>query len=138
MSGEMEFVADPNEQQLAAIERGLDDHNAGVVSARAATRVSAVCVESGDVIAGLDGAAYWGKLHVRLLWVHPDHQSKGLGSRLMRWAEARARELGCASIMVDTMSFQAPEFYSKLSYRLFGLSKGYQGGSSRHYFEKEL
>ena len=134
----MEFIANPTDRQLVEIKRGLDDHNAGVVSARAATRVSAVWVESGDVIAGLDGAAYWGKLHVRLLWVHPDHQSKGLGSRLMGWAEARAIELSCASIMVDTMSFQAPEFYAKLGYRQFGLSEGYEGGASRHYFEKKL
>ena len=55
----MEFVADPTEQQLAQIERGLEEYNAGVASARTVTRVRAVCVESGDVIAGLEAAAYW-------------------------------------------------------------------------------
>ena len=134
----MEFIANPTDQQSAEIERGLDEHNAGVASARAVNRVRAVYVESGSVVAGLDAAAYWGKLHIRLLWVHPDHQSKGLGSQLMGWAEERGRELDCASIMVDTMSFQAPEFYAKLGYRQFGLSEGYEGGASRHYFEKDL
>ena len=134
----MEFVADPTEHQLAEIERGLDEFNAGVALVRSVTPVQAVCVESGDVVAGLNGAAYWGKLHVKLLWVHPDHQSKGLGSRLMGWAETRAKELSCASIMVDTMSFQAPEFYTKLGFRQFGSSEGYEGGASRHYFEKAL
>ncbi len=134
----MEFIANPSDQQLAEIERGLDKHNACVASARSVTRVRAAFVESGNVVAGLDGAAYWGKLHVRLLWVHPDHQSKVLGSQLMGWAEKRGRELGCTSIMVDTMSFQAPAFYAKLGYRQFGLSEGYENGASRHYFEKEL
>ena len=134
----MEFITNPTDQQLAEIERGLDGHNAGVALARSVTRVRAVCVESGDVVAGLDGAAYWGKLHIRLLWVHPDHQSKGLGSRLIGWAEEEGRKLGCKSAMVDTMSFQAPEFYAKLGYRQFGLSEGYEGDASRHYFEKEL
>ena len=75
---------------------------------------------------------------MRLLWVHPGHQSKGLGSRLMRWAEERGREMGCASAVVDTMSFQAPEFYAKLGYLQIGTSEGYEGGASRHYFEKKL
>ena len=134
----MEFFADPTQEQAAAVERGLDEYNAMLASERSATPVRGVFVESGRVVAGIDGAAYWGKLHVRLLWVHPDHQSKGLGSRLMDWAEERGKELGCTSAMVDTMSFQAPDFYAKLGYRQFGLSEGYEGGASRHYFEKEL
>ena len=36
------------------------------------------------------------------------------------------------------MSFQAPEFYVKLGYRQLGVSYGYEGGASRHYFEKAL
>ena len=134
----MEFIVDPTEQQAAAIERGLDEYNAGVASARSSTPVRAAFLNSGQVMAGIVGAAYWGKLHIKILWVHPDHQSKGLGSRLMDWAEGRAKELDCASVVVDTMSFQAADFYAKLGYRQFGLSEGYEGGASRHYFEKVL
>ena len=134
----MEFSADPTEQQVAEIDRGLDEHNAQLVSPRSLTRVQGVFVDSGRVVAGLVAAAYWGKLHVRLLWVHPDYRAKGLGRRLMGWAEERGRELGCVSAVVDTMSFQAPEFYSRLGYRCFGTSDGYEGGASRYYFEKEL
>ena len=79
----MEFVADPTDEQAEEIERGLGE--------RPATPVRAVVVESGRVVAGLDGAAYWGKVHVRLLWVDPAHRSKGLGRRLMSWAEQRGR-----------------------------------------------
>ena len=133
-----EFLEHPTEEQVAEVERGLDEHNAGVASARSVTRVRGVFVDAGRVVAGLDAAAHWGKLHVRLLWVHPEHQSKGLGSRLVSWAEERGRELRCVSVVVDTMSFQAPEFYAKLGYHCFGQSGGYEGGASRYYFEKEL
>ena len=134
----MELLTNPTDEQAAAIERGLDEHSARVASVRSATPVRAVYVESGQVVAGITAAAYWGKLHIGILWVHPDYQSKGFGSRLMDWAEERGRELGCTSALVDTMSFQAPGFYAKLGYRQFGLSEGYEGGASRHYFEKEL
>ena len=134
----MKFVINPTDDQVTAIERGLDDYNATVASARSATTIKAVFADSGQVVAGIVGTAYWGKLHVRLLWVHPDYRAKGLGSRLMAWAEERGRELRCVAVMVDTMSFQAADFYAKLGYRRFGLSEGYEGGASRHYFEKEL
>ena len=118
----MEFLSNPTDEQAAGIKRGLDEYNADRASARCSTSVRAAFTDSGEVVAGVVGAAYWGKLHVRILWVHPDHRSKGLGNRLMDWVEERARELRCASVMVETMSFQAPEFYAKLGYRQIGLS----------------
>lgn len=134
----MDFVANPTEAQVAEIERGLDAHSALVASVRSVVPVRAVWVEADRVVAGLVGSAYWGKLHVRLLWVDAEHRSEGLGRRLMEWAEARGRVLGCTTAVVDTMSFQAPEFYVKLGYEQIGLSEGYEGGASRHYFEKRL
>ena len=134
----MDFVVDPAQEQAGEIERGLDEYNADLACSRSTTRVRAVFAESGRVVAGLDSVVYWGKLHVRLLWVHPDHRSRGLGSRLMDWAEQRGRELDCVSVMVNTMSFQAPGFYARRGYRTLGLSTGYEGGTSRHYFEKTL
>ena len=134
----MDFLVGPTEAQVAQIEQGLDAHSALVASARSVVPVRAVWVEADRVVAGLTGSAYWGKLHVRLLWVDADYRSQGLGRRLMNWAEARGRELGCTSAVVDTMSFQAPEFYVKLGYEQIGLFEGYEGGASRHYFEKRL
>lgn len=134
----MNFIVDPTAEQAVEIERGLDEHNASVASVRSVIRVRAAFVESGHVVAGLEGAAYWGKIHVRILWVHPDYRSKGLGHRLMNWAEERGRGLGCTAVVVDTMSFQAPDFYAKLGYRQIGVSEGYEDGARRHYFEKNL
>lgn len=134
----MQFITDPTDDQVTDIERGLDAHSARVASVRSVVPVRAVWAESGRVVAGLVGSAYWGKLHVRLLWVNPDYRSRGLGRRLMDWAEERAIGMGCNSVVVDTMSFQAPEFYVKLGYKQIGLSEGYEGGASRHYFEKQL
>ena len=135
---EMEFVADATGEQAREVARGLEEYNAGFVPDGSATPVRAVFLESGRIVAGLNGVAYWRKVHVSILWVHPNHRSKGLGSRLMSWAEERGRELGCVSVVVDTMSFQAPDFYVRLGYRQFGLSEGYEGGASRYYFEKKL
>lgn len=134
----MEFLTEPTEAQRAEVERGLDEYNAGFASARAATPVRGVFVDAGRVVAGLDASAYWGKLHIRVLWVHPDFRSRGLGRRLVAWAEERGRELGCVAAVVNTMSFQAPDLYRRLGYVEVTVSEGYAGGARRHYFEKWL
>ena len=134
----MEFSANPTDEQAAEIGRGLDGHNADVGVVRTVIQVRGVYLESGRVVGGIEAAAYWGKLHIRTLWVHEDYRSMGLGSRLMDWAEERGRELECVSAVVNTMSFQAPEFYVRAGYSRFGVSEGYEGEASRHYFEKAL
>ena len=134
----LEFIEEPTEEQAGEVDRGLIEYSADFASSRDPVPVRAVFLESGRVVAGVDGAEYWRKLHVRRLWVHPDYRSRGLGRRLMEWAEERGRELQCVSAVVDTMSFQAPDFYAKLGYRQFGVSEGYEGGASRRYFEKRL
>ena len=123
----LEFVEEPTDEQAGEIDRGLLEYSADFASNRAPVPVRAVFLESGRVVAGIDGTGYWRIVHVRRLWVHPDHRSRGLGRRLMLWAEERGRELGCASVVVDTMSFQAPGFYVKLGYRQFGVTEGYEG-----------
>ena len=53
---------------------------------------------------------FWGKMHIRLLWVHPDRRQRGLGRRMMSWAEQRSRELGCYSVTVERMILLMNEF----------------------------
>ncbi len=133
-----QIVENPTDEQFAVVHKGLRDHNSRFVT-NSLTRVrAAIKQDSGQVIAGVDGLVYWGKLHIHTLWVHPDHRSAGMGSRLMRWAEERARALGCNSIVLDTATFQALQFYLKLGYRQFGVLEGYENGHKRHYLRKAI
>jgi GNAT superfamily N-acetyltransferase len=76
--------------------------------------------DRGNVMAGLVGTTYAGWLFVAELWVHADLRRRGIGSELLALAERRAVELGCHSAMLDTFSFQGPEFYPRFGYRVYG------------------
>ena len=76
--------------------------------------------EGGSVVAGLAGETYSGWLFIRYLWVSDALRGRGIGRKLMSDAEGRALERGCHSAWVDTFSFQAPGFYPKLGYQVFG------------------
>lgn len=74
--------------------------------------------ENGNIIAGILGGTYWGWMHIDILWVNENFRKKGIGSKLLKSAEEKARKRGCHSVHVDTMSWQAPEFYKTHGYKI--------------------
>jgi GNAT superfamily N-acetyltransferase len=92
---------------------------------------------AGAVTAGLDASLYAGWLFVDNLWVHADLRRQGIGRRLLQEAERRALERGCHSAWLDTFSFQAPDFYRKLGYAVFG-TLDYPPGHRRFFLKKRL
>ena len=93
--------------------------------------------ERESVVAGLAAETYSGWLFIRYLWVSDALRGKGMGRELIAGAEARALERGCHSAWVDTFSFQAPGFYLKLGYEVFG-ELDYPPGHKRIFLQKRL
>ena len=73
-----------------------------------------------DMVAGLAGESYGGWLFIRYVWVSEALRGSGIGRELIGEAECRALERGCHSVWLDTFGFQAPGFYQKLGYEVFG------------------
>ena len=94
--------------------------------------------ENQNVIAGILGGTYWGWLHIDILWVDENFRSKKIGSRLLIAAENEAKKRGCHSMHVDTMSWQAPEFYKKHGYELISELDNIPNGYKKFHFIKRL
>lgn len=94
--------------------------------------------ENQNVIAGILGGTYWGWLHIDILWVDENFRSKKIGSRLLIAAENEAKKRGCHSVHVDTMSWQAPEFYKKHGYELISELDNIPNGYKKFHFVKRL
>lgn len=92
----------------------------------------------GRVVGGLLAEVNLGWAFVAALWVDAAARHAGIGSELMRSAEAEARRRGCAGIYLDTYSFQARPFYEGLGYRLFGELEDCPAGGSKYYLCKRL
>ena len=94
--------------------------------------------ENQNVIAGILGGTYWGWLHIDILWVDDKFRSKKIGSRLLIAAENEAKKRGCHSVHVDTMSWQAPEFYKKHGYELISELDNIPNGYKKFHFVKRF
>jgi hypothetical protein len=60
------------------------------------------------------------------------------GTRLLQCAEDEAEHATCLGVYLDSFDFQAPRFYGKLGYRVFGVLDDYPPGSRQTYFAKRL
>ena len=81
---------------------------------------------------------FWGNLHIKYLLVKEQHRGRGLAKALMEHAFAFGKENGCHFAFVETMSFQAPEFYQKLGFEIELKRDGYAAGTSFYYLKKVL
>ena len=94
--------------------------------------------EVDTLVGGLIGVIYRGCLAVEILYIDESYRGKNHGERLMKAAEEIARREGCHFIHLDTFSFQAPGFYIKMGYQIFGTLEGYTEDIKRYYLKKEL
>ena len=92
----------------------------------------------GEVMGGLIGYIWGGWLHINLLWVSEVLRGQGHGTRLIDAAEAMARERGAAAATLETFSFQAPGFYRKRGYVVFGQIDDYPPGHTKFFLRKNL
>ncbi|WP_257130933.1 GNAT family N-acetyltransferase [Bacillus pseudomycoides] len=92
----------------------------------------------GKIFGGITGIIYFYHLHIDFLWVDESVRHEGYGSQLLNEIEEIAKEKNCRLILLDSFSFQAPEFYKKHGYREFGVVEDHPKGYSQHFLEKCL
>jgi ribosomal protein S18 acetylase RimI-like enzyme len=94
--------------------------------------------EQGAIVAGLYGWTWGGCLEIKYLWVAEAWRGRGHGTRLLAAAEREAIARGCTQAMLDTHSFQAPLFYQRAGYTIFGVIDNYPVGHAKYYLKKQL
>ena len=91
-----------------------------------------------EVVGGVIAATHWDWLYIDLMWIKEEFRGLGYGQRLLELAEDKARQLGAKNAYLDTFSFQAPDFYKKFGYQVFGELQDFPVGQQRYYLTKQL
>ena len=139
MSGEPILSDDPSPDDVQFIDDQINEHNM-VRTGRRDARQLALFLRDGQqsIVAGLYGFTWAGWLEIKLLWVREDLRGRGHGRRLIETAEAEARARGCQDVWLDSYTFQAPAFYQRLGYKVFGSLEDYPAPHGRVFLTKTL
>ncbi|PKN93875.1 MAG: GNAT family N-acetyltransferase [Chloroflexi bacterium HGW-Chloroflexi-6] len=91
-----------------------------------------------EIVGGVIGSTYWDWLYINLMWIKDGLRGRGYGQQLLALAEEEARKRGAKNAYLDTFSFQAPDFYKKYGYQVFGMLDDFPQGHQRYFLKKEL
>lgn len=81
---------------------------------------------------------FWGQLYIKYLYVEEEFRGFGLAKKLMEEIFHYGKTQGCTFAFVETMNFQAPDFYQKLGFKIEFISSGYNKDVSFYYLSKQL
>ena len=91
------------------------------------------------MLGGLFATTRFCWLKIDIMATRFDHRKQGVGRALLDRAEGVARQRGCKYVYVDTMDYQAPDFYGRLGYRVAGaLSDWDSHGHTKFVLVKDL
>jgi ribosomal protein S18 acetylase RimI-like enzyme len=136
---DIEVRADPHPALDAFLGDRLYEFNSTTTGIFDGELLSAVVEDaSGAIVAGLSGHTWGGCCEVGRIWVHESMRGAGLGTALMRAAEAEAQRRGCVQMVLSTHSFQAPAFYEKLGFERLASIPDYPAGFENIIYRKRL
>jgi GNAT superfamily N-acetyltransferase len=129
----------PDERDVEFLRKSLSEHNLKH-STIGDTQALAIFLkdERGQIRAGIYGQLWGQRLEIDYLWVHADLRGQGYGQKLLLKLENQAVRRGCNLAILDTYSFQAPEFYQELGYEIWGIIDGYPNQYRKIFLKKRL
>jgi GNAT superfamily N-acetyltransferase len=135
----LEIEMSPALEDQQVVQDGLRQHNDQHVPADGDTAFAVfVRGTEGAVVGGVLARAGRGWLRIGALWVDPSLRGQGYATRLMAAAEAEGSRRGCHSAYLDTFSFQAPAFYERCGYEVFGTLEAFPDKHKRFFMRKSL
>lgn len=81
-------------------------------------KLSIALKERGNIVSSLVGKFDLKGLYIEYFASYNGYRGRGYGSKLLKYSEALAYKRGCHFVFLETMSFNAPNFYIKKGYNI--------------------
>ena len=135
------FVTDLIDDRIMMVmSHGLEQFNDEVTgySDRHPLAVIVKDPQTEAILGGATGRSSLGLLFLDLFYLPKALRRSGLGTQILERFEAEGRRRGCRSAVLYTISFQAPKFYERNGWRIFGEIPCDPPGTSRVFMTKAL
>ena len=120
------------------LEQGIRQSSGEQIGVHNQTRYILANDEQGIIKGGIRAYKIGQTFIIHLLWVDESMRGRGLGSDLMDRAHKCALDMDCGRMSVDTMSYQAPDFYEAHGYKEKARVSDYYEGYDRIFFERDI
>jgi ribosomal protein S18 acetylase RimI-like enzyme len=132
----------PSEEEIKIVQKGLEDHNRKHPNGELdipTPDISLVLKDNnGNIVGGVITSMLTGVMHLEVLWVDEMYRGRGHGKDLVSHAERIGKEKGYPASQTWSFSFQAPEFYQSIGYKVLGIFDGYTNGITEYVLIKRL
>lgn len=124
------------------VQQALIDFNSEFMSTELTNKYEEICLvvkdEQDKICGGLNAMICWNFMEISVVFIDEGLRSFGYGKKLMEQAEQIALNEKCDFIKLDTLEFQAKEFYKKLGYSVFGEIDHVAKKYKHYYMKKDL
>lgn len=133
------YTGDPKENDKKSLVDGLLAYHTSKGYPRK-TEVYSIFLRYEDekTVGGIVVSFLWNGMHIDSLWIDESLRGQGWGTKLMREAESEGVRRGCTVAYTDTFTYQAPGFYEKLGYEVYGKLDDFPKGRDLIYYKKKL
>ncbi|WP_371362425.1 hypothetical protein SRRS_35720 [Sporomusa rhizae] len=133
----MEIIKSCSQEKADYIHRRLQEYNSRYITD---CEDLAYCIENekGECIAGIVASRDLDCITIDYLFVDDAYRKNGYGSKLLAYLECQAKHMSAKRIILNTFGFQAPAFYEKRGYQLFGKIEPCFNEYGQYFFKKEL
>ncbi len=131
-SNQFIISSSPSEEEMKVVQKGLEDHSRKYPNGELdipTPDISLVLKDNnGNIVGGVITSMLTGVMHLEVLWVDEMYRGRGHGKDLVLHAERIGQEKGYPASQTWSFSFQAPEFYQSIGYKVLGIFDGYTDG----------
>lgn len=129
-----------DEAFLSVLQEGLRSYNEelGGPTDLKPLQVKVRDPETGALAGGLSGRTSRGVLFIDYVYLPHNLRGSGVGSRMLAMAEHEGKRRGCSKAVLFTITFQAPDFYKRLGWKVLGKVAPNPPGATRIYLTKDL
>lgn len=139
MSYEISFEKNPSIEDIRVLDNGIME-NAQKIKAQKPVEFFAFFIRdnNGQIQGGCNCEICHGLLFIGQLWVTKSLRGQGYGTKLMQEAEKYAIAQKCTFLAVNTMDWEALDFYKNLGYYIEFERHGFAKDSIMYFLRKDL
>jgi len=136
------IIENPSNEEMSEVQKGLEDYNMSQTNGEFNSPqpwLSLVLKDHDEnIVGGLQTSTLYWTQYLEILWVDKKYRGRGYGKDLVLEGHRLAKNQGCVSSHTYTFSWQAPDFYQSVGYKIIAVYDGYVEGIKEYILMKRL